>query len=108
MIDSTIISEDNILENKEFITREEFNGLGSRVSELREKCIGCKTAVEADIRYLNKEQKELKIYMSELKLSIVKLTEKVQVLTIKLSIAISIIVTVVNFVVPYLIKKFGG
>lgn len=96
------------MENQVFVTREEFNGLGIRVSELREKCIGCKTNVEADIRYLNQEQKDIKIDMNDLKLSIVKLTEQVQALTIKLSIAIAIIVTVVNFVVPVLLKKFGN
>jgi hypothetical protein len=96
------------LDTVEYVTRDEFNGLGARVSELRENCIGCKTAVQSDIRYLNQEQKELKVDMSELKSSITKLSEQVQALTIKLSIAIAIIVTVVNFVVPYLLKKFGG
>lgn len=90
------------------ISREEFNGLGQKVSELRESCIGCKTRMESEIMHLNEEQKELKKDMIELKQSIKELSEKIQALTIKLSLVVSVIVTAINFIVPFFMKKFGA
>lgn len=90
------------------VNREEFDGLGSRLSELREKHIECKTRVDSQIEYLISEQKELKNDMYEIRASLKDLTTQVQALTIKLTIAVGVIVTAINFLVPFLLKKLGG
>lgn len=91
----------------EFAGREELSKLWDRVDRIDSRCIACQASVTTDIKYLTQENKELKKDMSDIKLALDDLKGKVQALTVKISIAISIIVTVVNFVVPYLIKKFG-
>lgn len=87
---------------EDFITREEFNNLGSKVSHLSEGCIQCRTALTADVRHLEEELKETKRDVQEIKVLLQKLSEQVQSLTTKVSIIVAVTVGVINFLAPLL------
>jgi seryl-tRNA synthetase len=89
------------------ITREEFNSLYQRLSDLREQCIGCKTKMEADVVHLTEEQKDLKCDIIEIKQAIKELSDKLNALTIRITTIVGILVTAINLLIPYLLKKFG-
>lgn len=92
---------------EEFVTREEFNGLGGKVSALSEQCIACRTLLSSDVKHLNEELKETKRDVSEIKRMIQKMGEQVQALTIKVSIGVAVAFAIVNLIAP-LFKNILG
>lgn len=87
---------------EEFVSREEFNRLGAKVSNLSEGCIQCRTSLTADVRHLEEELKETKRDVQEIKSLLQKLSEQVQSLTLKVSIIVAVTVGLINFLVPLL------
>lgn len=79
--------------------------LNKKVNEFREEFIISKTKMGADIMHLEEEQKELKYNICEIKQSLKDLNDKVQSLSIRLTLVISGLVTIINFVVPIILKK---
>lgn len=87
---------------EEYVTREEFNGLGSKVSMLSEQCIGCRTSLNSDVKHLNEELKETKTDMAEIKQRLQKINEQLQALTIRVSIIVAITVGAINIAFPFI------
>lgn len=92
---------------EEFITRDEFNNLGSKVGMLSEQCIACRTSLSSDVRHLKEELKETKDDVAEIKRMIQKMAEQIQNLTVKVSIIVAAVVMIVNFAAPLLRSLMG-
>lgn len=92
---------------EEFITRDEFNGLGAKVSNLSEGCIACRTTLTADVRHLSEELKETKKDVSDIKQMIQRMGEQVQALTLKVSIIVAVMVALGNLASPLLKNLLG-
>ena len=92
---------------EEFVTREEFNGLGAKVSTLSEGCIACRTSLTVDVRHLSEELKETKKDVSDIKQMIQKMGEQIQSLTIKVSIIVAVMVALGNIASPVLKNLLG-
>ena len=89
-------------ESTDFVTREELNALGAKVSSLSEGCVACKTRLTQDVLYLQEGLKEAQRDVKEIKQMIQGISDQVNKLTIKVSIIVAIIVGVLNFLTPVL------
>lgn len=93
--------------SEELVGRLELEKLGDRVSALEMSCVKCRTEKSSDIDHLKEEVKEMKRDVLDIKNNIQILKEQVSGLTIKLSISVAIVVTIVNLIAPFVFKKIG-
>ena len=82
--------------------------LAERIGDLEKDCIKCRTEQTSDIEHLKEEQKEMKRDVLYIKQNIEDLKQQVQSLTLKLSISVAIVVTVINLIAPIVLKKMGN